>query len=229
MNRPSLNKIEQPPATLRDMVQERMREAIIEGVFHPGQRLVERPLCDQLGVSRTVIRETMRYLEAEGLVEILPGRGPIVASIGLDDARQIYDIRRKLETSAAEDCARKITPQRAQALKAALERLREGFVDKTPGVLFRASADFYAEIFHGAGHYIAWDIVQRLNGRISRLRMLTLSSQDRARPGIVHMEHICAAIISGDADDARDAVLDHLADTAAIAEKLLSEERSDHD
>uniref|UniRef100_UPI0035161B75 GntR family transcriptional regulator n=1 Tax=Cognatishimia sp. TaxID=2211648 RepID=UPI0035161B75 len=73
-----------------------------EGFFQPGQRLVERPLCDQLGVSRTVIRETMRYLEAEGLVDILPGRGPIVAKISREDARQIYDIRRMLETSAAE-------------------------------------------------------------------------------------------------------------------------------
>lgn len=222
MNTPSLNKIEQPPATLRDMVQERMREAIIEGFFQPGQRLVERPLCDQLGVSRTVIRETMRYLEAEGLVEILPGRGPIVATITREDARQIYDIRRMLETSAAENCARKITPQRAQSLKAALDRLKDGFADKTPGALFRASADFYSEIFDGAGHHIAWDIVQRLNGRISRLRMMTLSSDARTRPGIAHMELICTAILSGDPDAARKAVVDHLADTAAIADKLLS-------
>ena len=49
------------PQTLRDIVQDRLREAIIEGHFKPGERLVERPLCDQLGVSRTVIRETIRY------------------------------------------------------------------------------------------------------------------------------------------------------------------------
>ena len=82
-------KIEQPPATLREIVQEKMRDAIISGLFSPGERLVERPLCDQLGVSRTVIRETIRYLEAEGLVEILPNRGPIVAQLSWDDARQI--------------------------------------------------------------------------------------------------------------------------------------------
>lgn len=79
MDKTALSKIEHPPATLRDMVQQRMREAIIEGHFKPGERLVERPLCKQLGVSRTVIRETIRFLEAEGLVDILPGRGPIVA------------------------------------------------------------------------------------------------------------------------------------------------------
>lgn len=229
MQPPKLTKIDQPPATLRDMVQERMREAIIEGVFQPGQRLVERPLCDQLGVSRTVVRETIRFLEAEGLVEILPGRGPIVATMSREDARQIYDIRRMLETSAAECCAGSITPERARSLSAALQRLKLSFANKTPGTLFRATADFYSEIFEGAGHYIAWDIVQRLNGRISRLRMMTLSSTDRERPGIAHMEAICAAIISGDPQAARDAVARHLDDTTAIAERLLAEQEKDDD
>lgn len=106
VNRPVMSRIDQPPQTLRDIVQERMREAIIAGQFAPGERLVERPLCDQLGVSRTVVRETIRYLEAEGLVEILPGKGPIVAQLSWEDARQIYDIRQMLETAAATACAR---------------------------------------------------------------------------------------------------------------------------
>lgn len=229
MSAPKLTKIDHPPATLRDMVQERMREAIIEGTFEPGDRLVERPLCDQLGVSRTVIRETIRYLEAEGLVDILPGRGPIVAVMSWDDARQIYDIRRMLETAAAETCALNITTARARDLKQALDHLRRGFANKTPGALFRATADFYSEIFAGAGHYIAWDIVQRLNGRISRLRMMTLSSSQRDQPGIVHMEHICDAIVSGNPAAARAAVERHLNDTTAIAERLFASTTNSQD
>ncbi len=229
MSTPKLARIDQPPATLRDLVQDRMRDAIIEGVFEPGQRLVERPLCDQLGVSRTVIRETIRYLEAEGLVDILPGRGPIVATMSRNDARQIYDIRRVLETSAAENCALRITPQRARSLKNALKRLKQGFHDKTPGTLFRTTADFYSEIFEGAGHQIAWDVVQRLNGRISRLRMMTLSTTERKRPGIEHMERICAAVVSGDPIAARAAVEDHLDDTTAIADRLLAAEEANTD
>ncbi|WP_405117456.1 GntR family transcriptional regulator [Phaeobacter sp. BS23] len=97
----TLRKIDKAPQTLRDIVQDRMREAIIDGHFAPGERLVERPLCDQLGVSRTVVRETIRYLEAEGLVEIIPNRGPVVARLSWDQARQIYDVRRQLEGSAA--------------------------------------------------------------------------------------------------------------------------------
>ena len=147
MTKPSLTKIEQPPATLRDIVQDRMREAIIEGHFKPGERLVERPLCDQLGVSRTVIRETIRYLEAEGLVEILPGKGPIVARMSWEDAQQIYDIRRMLETAAAVTCARNMTPDLAARLTAALEALNHSYNNVQPGGLFKATACFYSIIF----------------------------------------------------------------------------------
>jgi len=223
MSTAKLEKIDQPPATLRDLVQERMRDAIIEGAFEPGQRLVERPLCDQLGVSRTVIRETIRYLEAEGLVEILPGRGPIVAVMNWQDAKQIYDIRRMLETAAAETCARNMTTDRARDLDGALTRLKNSFSDETPGSLFRATAEFYAQIFAGAGHHIAWDVVQRLNGRISRLRMMTLASAEREKPGIMHMQNICDAVTSGDPDAAKAAVENHIDDTTAIAERLFNE------
>lgn len=225
MTTSALSKIEQPPATLRDLVQERMRDAIIEGHFKPGERLVERPLCDQLGVSRTVIRETIRYLEAEGLVEILPGRGPIVATMSWDDARQIYDIRRMLETAAARSCAQNITRDRAERLRHSLEELQQAFDSETAGALFRATSSFYSEIFDGAGHHVAWEIVQRLNGRISRLRRMTLSYADREHSGLDHMRAICSAITSGDADAAAAAVSRHLDDTSAIAEKLLAAEQ----
>lgn len=215
-------KIDQPPATLREIVQDKMRAAIIDGHFKPGQRLVERPLCDQLGVSRTVIRETIRYLEAEGLVEILPNRGPIVARMDWDNARQIYDIRRMLETAAAVACAQTVTPELTRDLKAALATLEQEFEQTTPGALFRASSGFYQVIFLGAGHSVAWEIVQRLNGRISRLRIMTLSATQRARPGLDHMRTISDAIIAGDPGAARAAVAAHLDDAATVAQRLLS-------
>ena len=226
MNTPSLEKIAQPPQTLRDMVQERMRDAIITGHFKPGERLVERPLCEQLGVSRTVVRETIRYLEAEGLVEILPGRGPIVAKMNWDDARQIYDIRRMLETAAARACALSVTRDRAKRLKSALADLQKGIDSGVASDLFAATNRFYQEIFEGAGHNVAWEIVQRLNGRISRLRMMTLSDTNREKPGPSHMLSICEAIVAGDPEAAEHAVHAHLADTAAIAERLLADQAS---
>ncbi|MFW8634761.1 GntR family transcriptional regulator [Cribrihabitans pelagius] len=224
MNRPVMNKIEQPPQTLRGIVQDRMREAIFSGQFAPGERLVERTLCDQLGVSRTVIRETIRYLEAEGLVEILPGKGPIVAQLSWEDARQIYDIRRMLETAAATACARNMTPELAAALRDALQALQDAVSAGVPGPMLRATTEFYRIIFDGAGHNVAWEITQRLNARISRLRTVTLSTEKRLIPGPAHMQDICQAIVSADEAAARAAVESHLAEASAIAERALTQE-----
>ena len=220
----TLSKIERAPQTLRDIVQDRMRAAIIEGHFAPGERLVERPLCDQLGVSRTVIRETIRYLEAEGLVEVIPHQGPIVATLNWDQARQIYDIRRQLESSAAAVCAMRHDDAFATRLRAALAALEASMDSAEWMQLLQATTAFYGVVFEQAGHSVAWEIVQRLNGRISRLRALTLSAKDRDTPGISHMTAICQAILSKDEDAARAAVTAHLNDASAIAQRLLDAE-----
>ena len=221
----NLSKIERAPQTLRDIVQDRMRTAIIEGHFAPGERLVERPLCDQLGVSRTVIRETIRYLEAEGLVEVIPNRGPIVALLDWDQAEQIYDIRKQLESSAAAVCAQCHSGDFPKRLRDALSALDATMDDSEWIGVMQATTRFYEIIFKEAGHAIAWEIVQRLNGRISRLRVLTLSAKDRPRPGISHMTAIYEAILSRDADAARAAVQAHILDASSIAQRFLRDEK----
>jgi DNA-binding transcriptional regulator YhcF (GntR family) len=79
-----------PVGSLRTQAVDKLRQAIIDGHFAPGTRLTERELCGLLGVSRTLVREALRQLEAEGWVENVPYRGPIVATISADEARQLY-------------------------------------------------------------------------------------------------------------------------------------------
>lgn len=209
-------KIHRPPQTLRELAVERLRSAIIAGRFPSGARLVERTLCDQLGVSRSVVREAIRILETEGLVESLPHRGPVVARLDWGQARQIYDIRLLLEGSAAAGCAAVADAGVKAELAAALAGMQGGSV-----AVFDATTRFYEVIFRAAGHEIAWEIVQRLNGRISRLRALTLAATERAMPGPERMARIAAAIAANDADGARQAVVDHLTEAAEIARRML--------
>ena len=211
-------RIDRMPQTLREMVLARMRAAIIAGRFPSGARLVERTLCDQLGVSRSVVREVIRILEAEGLVESLPNRGPVVARLDWAQARQIYDIRLLLEGAAAADCAARADAGVKADLAAAFAALEAAGAEDA---LFEATTRFYEVIFRAAGHDIAWEIVQRLNGRISRLRALTLAASDRAVPGRVRMARIAAAIAANDAGAARQAVEDHLREAAALAQRRL--------
>jgi len=203
---------------------DRLRSAIIAGRFASGTRLVERTLCDQLGVSRSVVREAIRYLEAEGLVEIAPRSGPVVARLDWAQARQIYDIRLLLEAQAAADCARRADAAIKAQLSAAQAALEAAFSDAQPQRLYDATTQFYQVIFLAAGQDIAWEIVQRLNGRISRLRALTLASTDRHVKGQVRMARICKAILANDPEAAAQAVRDHLTEAAEIARRLLEHE-----
>lgn len=209
-------RIHRPPQMLRELAVERLRGAIIAGRFPSGARLVERALCDQLGVSRSVVREAIRILETEGLVESLPNRGPVVARLDWGQARQIYDIRRLLEGSAAAGCAAVADAAVKAELAAALAAMRGG-----SDAVFAATTRFYEVIFRAAGQDIAWEIVQRLNGRISRLRALTLAATDRAVPGHERMARIAAAIAANDPDAARAAVESHLDEAAGIARRML--------
>ena len=83
-------RITEPPTLVREQAFERLRDAIIGGHFAPGQRLIERELCEAIGISRTSIREVLRRLEAERLVVVEPRRGPTVARVTRKQAEEIY-------------------------------------------------------------------------------------------------------------------------------------------
>jgi DNA-binding GntR family transcriptional regulator len=214
-------RIDHSPTTLRSLAVERLRQAIVSGRFPGGTRLVERALCDQLGVSRSVVREAIRTLEAEGLVETLPRSGPTVATLGWQQAGQIYAIRRLLESEAAAACALRADEAVKERLKTALAAIEAAFRGDPGHDLFAATTGFYRVIFDAAGHQIAWEIVQRLNGRISRLRALTLATRNRSVSGLAHMTRICTAICRNDAQAAAQAVRDHLDNAAELARSLL--------
>lgn len=215
-------KITTQVVTLRELCLEKLREAIYTGYFPSGTRLIERQLCDDLGVSRSVVREVIRYLEAEGLIEQQLNKGPIVALLNWDIASQIYAIRLQLEQSAVAACIENLTPKIVQDLQKCLQRLTEAFEKDSITELLQASSDFYEIIFLTAGHVIAWEIVQRLNGRINRLRAMTMKSKDRDVMGYNRVKKICEAIcVEKDAVTARAAVYEHIKEASGVAYRIL--------
>ena len=216
-------KIENPPVTLRELCLTKMRNAIITGYFPAGKRLVERSLCEELGVSRSVVREVIRYLEAEGLVEILPNKGPIVAILNWEIASQIYEIRLLLEQSAVADCTKNLTDDTCEQLKKLLAELEQAFAINQTDLIITTSAKIYETIFTTAKHFIAWEVVQRLNGRISRLRAMTMKSVKREVSGYQRMKMMCEAIyLHRDAEKAQQAVAAHIAEASAIAYNIFN-------
>lgn len=215
-------KITTPVVTLRELCLDKLREAIYTGYFPSGTRLVERQLCEDLGVSRSVVREVMRHLESEGLIEQQVNKGPIVAVLSWEIASQVYDIRLQLEQNAVVSCIDNLTPEVIEKLQNCLQKLSESFEKGGITELLKTSLDFYEIIFITAGHEIAWEIVQRLNGRINRLRAMTMKSTDREIQGYQRVKMICDAIcIEQDAEQAKIAVYQHNKEAAGVAQRIL--------
>jgi len=216
-------KVKRPDKTLRELALVRMRDAILDGHFKSGARLVERDLCDQLGVSRTVVREVLRHLESEGLVATAGTRGPIVAETTPDQAMQIYEIRGALEGMAARACACNKGPEIAEQLQEMLDRIISAYARNRMDQVLDATTQFYMRLFEGAGHDIAWGIVKSLTARINRLRSMTIRTPGRQANGPRQMQRIVDAIAAGDGDAAFEAAQKHVAIASDIARALLSE------
>ncbi|WP_027797388.1 GntR family transcriptional regulator [Paraburkholderia acidipaludis] len=216
-------KVERRTTTLRELALEKMRGAILDARFQPGDRLVERTLCEELGVSRTVVREVLRHLETEGLVEIQANQGPIVAVLDLERATEIYEIRALLEGEAAAACARFADRQIIEDLERLIDQIELAFHDQDHGAVRSLTTAFYERMFTAGHKHVAWEIVQSLTARINRLRAMTIASDDRGRQAVPEMRQILAALRAGDADAARSAAVTHVSRVAEIARQLLVE------
>ncbi|MBZ9775627.1 GntR family transcriptional regulator [Mesorhizobium sp. CO1-1-8] len=214
-------RIDRSAKTLRTLSLERLREAIMDFHFQPGERLVERPLCDQLGVSRSVVREVLRQLEAEGLVQMIPGHGPAVAKPDLGRTDEIYELRALLEGIAARACAMSATSAQIALLDGALTDLLEAWASGVPVAVMRATTKFYEALFEVADKRIAWEIVTGLNVRINQLRSMTIASENRREPAIAEMTAIMDAIKLRDPDKAEAAARHHVEQARFIAQRLL--------
>jgi DNA-binding GntR family transcriptional regulator len=175
-------RVSRPSVTLRQQVLDVLRRAILDFRFKPGDRLIERELCEMVGVSRTSVREALRHLESEGLVENQPNRGPAVARVSPETAQQLYEVREALEGLAASLFTTRATAKQVDALKEALARLTEAFASQDRRLIIAETTSFYAILLDGCGNDIVGAMIQSLQARIQFLRATSMSQPGRA-PG----------------------------------------------
>ncbi|WP_221796323.1 GntR family transcriptional regulator [Oceanobacter mangrovi] len=222
--REELGKIERTAVTLREKVLEALRSAIMSFRFLPGDRLIERDLCDMLGVSRTSVREALRHLESEGLVEYLDGKGPRVAVITMEQAREIYELRCALEGLVAQLFTVRASDEQMLDLEYSLKKLHSRLSSGDINTIIQAVSDFYDVLFTGCGNATACSVLRQLQARISFLRATSVSQNDRYKDSGAEMSAIFDAIQSRDADAAHKASVEHVQKAAAVALKVMAEQ-----
>jgi DNA-binding GntR family transcriptional regulator len=187
------NRVYRHERPLREIIGDEIRSRIFSGVFPPGARLVERNLADEFGVSRFPVREALRILHKEGLVEHLPTRGIVVRQPGRTEVEEIFDVRESLEVLAARLAAQRVASGAGSTLHeyvtASREALRAGDLQSAT----RANSEFHDELIRLAGSTTLQEVLGPLMGRLHWL-FAQVSDFDQ-----VCREHdvLCAAVESG--------------------------------
>ncbi|WP_457787804.1 GntR family transcriptional regulator [Pseudomonas sp. PL-6] len=220
-------KVNRNPVTLREIVLDKLRGAIMNFQLLPGDRLVERDLCERLGVSRTSVREALRHLESEGLVEFAGAKGPRVAIITLEDARDIYELRCVLEGLIVQLFTLNAKPKDIRALEKALEENRKVLESGDLQEVLDSVQGFYDVLLEGSGNQIAATQLRQLQARISYLRATSVSQSNRRGSSNQEMERMVEAIKSGDPLAAHQASVDHVRAAAKVALDYLKSKQDE--
>lgn len=224
-NRTRVRRAEPVAAPLRKQVIELLRDAIASMEFEPGQRLVERDLCERFDVSRTVIREALRHLEAEGLVDLVPNHGPVVSTITREDAGHIYEARETLEGVIARYAAERATPPLKKRMWTALGRLETAYGRPNLAEQLRAKDELYRLISIGAGNPVLASMLRIIHVRVQVLRGLSLATSGRQEKSLAELTALVKAIDAGDADAASRLAVEHVRSAGAVALASFDDER----
>lgn len=211
-------------APVREQTLKSIRKAIIDGVFHPGQKLVEKNLCSMLGVSRSPIREALRQLESEGLIKMIPNKGPYVAKHDLDEIDQIYEVRKILEAHASRLFAERADPKDLADLKSAFEALESEILSGKNERLLDYKENYYQILMLGAKNKILSSMHFSLRSRITFFRKASLKMPNRPRKSLEEISKIFYAIQEGDASAAWDYSIEHVEKAKdAVIETMLKD------
>ena len=218
-------------APLRRDVVDALRKAIIEGRLAPGARLIERELIDLTGVSRTVIREALRQLESEAIVETIPNKGPIVRQLTREEAEDLYAIRSVLEGLAARMFVDNATVENIAALKDALDRTIAAYDGGSPDEIMAVKNEFYNILFSGTGSETLSSMISTLYARIWRWRALGLGhpkrSQGRSRQSIAALADLYEALKIRDGGRAEKVARQEVMNAAAEIMRIFGEEEAE--
>ena len=226
MRKPSVGTDDQPSEGSRaQSVYRALRAAIIGQALRPGVKLPEDAIGEQLGVSRTLVREAIRRLALEGLAELKPNRGASVAYPSLEEARDVFEVRRALERLTMETLAGQLSRQQIAALREHVRR-EEGAPGRDGPEAIQIAGDFHVQLAEMTGNPVLHRYMRELCSRCSLI--LTIYGRPHSSACAVSEHHgIIEALAEG--DGARAAALNDEHLQAVVGRALLGPRRQDHD
>ncbi|MCX7712010.1 MAG: GntR family transcriptional regulator [Clostridia bacterium] len=195
---------------LREVIFNTLREAIIVGELKPGERLMEVQLAEKMGVSRTPVREAIRMLELEGLVNMLPRKGAHVAELSVKDIMDVLEVRASLDGLATALAANRITEEEIKSLKHVQNQFANYVEKENLQGSIKKDVEFHEIIYRSSRNDKLIQIVNNLREQVQRFRVIYL--KDYVSPKELIKEHaeIVDAITSKNASSALAAAEKHI-------------------
>jgi DNA-binding GntR family transcriptional regulator len=211
----------QSPPTVTSYVLDSLREGILAGRYALGSRLDQQALASELGVSVIPVRESLRQLQAEGLVSIYPRRGAFVTQLSAGDLEEIYLIREVLEGLATQLAIPNLVPETLADLADTAKRMQRATAARDFAQLFELNRIFHFSIYEASQRPLLLQMISSLWDRSSLYRRLYTYLPERAGQALTEHQEIYAACQAGDAATASRAVRRNIRQTVAgIQEKL---------
>jgi len=191
-------RIERQP--LLDAILTRLRDMIIEGALPPGTRLNEGQIGQQLGVSRTPLREAIKYLASEGLVELVPARGAVVKQFGAREVRDMLEVIRMLEQQAGLIACAQASDAGIAQVRALHDRMLDCYQRRDRLAYYKLNQAIHSAIVALADNGALSEVHSRLQTRLKRIRFIGHEGPERWAHAVAEHEAIIAALEARDAD-----------------------------
>jgi DNA-binding GntR family transcriptional regulator len=179
--------------TLHEEVLTRLRDMIIEGVLPPGSRINEGQVGASLGVSRTPLREAIKTLVSEGLVELLPAKGAIVRHFGEQDVFHILEVLKSLEQTAARLLCTQAADAELDALSALHDEMMMLYGRRDRLAYFKCNQSIHSGLVRASGNPVLAEMHEQLQSRIKRVRFVGNDRPDRWAGAVAEHEEMSAA------------------------------------
>lgn len=197
-------------STLPEAAAERLRTLIIEGTLAPGARLNERELSEQLGVSRTPLREAFRILAGDGLLTQLPNRGAQVVALSAEDVRHAFDVMGSLEGLAGELAVTRVTDADLETLRALQAEMETAHAQRDLPAYYRINRAIHDRLNAIAGNPILTHTYRTLNTRLHALRFRSNLNTAKWNQAVAEHREMIAALAARDGAALRDILIRHL-------------------
>lgn len=195
-----MKKLIEKHLTLREIILENIRDAIVSGSLKAGSRVSEPELAERYGISRTPIREAFRQLESEGYLTVIPRRGAVVSELSPKDVEEFYAIKSIMEGYAARRACENMSAKNLERLQAINDKLAELARIGDIKHFFKVHSDFHELFIKAADNEKLHELIASLVTRFQRLRFTSLSLPGRMEISVQEHEKIIAAFRNKDAD-----------------------------